>query len=305
MKINAKYKDYLGIEKRFNESLMPYKLDSNDIMNLIFLITLQLGGSLYFIVQLFSYKPNFNFLGNFGYIIIGLYDLIFAFGITFVLMECMKEKNKTFLFIKRGNEFFKVNKYFYDIADTQTIQYAKTNKLYEVQSEKIEIENFYTEIIDQTKEIEMIKSKNKLNLNTTLYNILSFLKLIIIIFIPILSPIPSLPSLIHQIIHQINNYYIFISPILTTIIVFLVGISMKKLKKNNFENELIDKLNEDYNFENNNKKNEHQLLPIKNDDIFRVKCDVKGNKNIKIKLDENIIETNISNNNDVSVKVNN
>ena len=36
---------------------------------------------------------------------------------------------------------------------------------------------------------------------------------------------------------------------------------MKNLK-NNFENELIDKLNEDYNFENNN-KNEHQLLPIK------------------------------------------
>ncbi|KTT58899.1 hypothetical protein [Staphylococcus epidermidis] len=288
MKIIGKYKDYFGFEKRLNENLMPTKIKFNDIMNLILLTICVFFGVFTYVVQLTYLKDKFNFFDLYNYSIIAIFDLMLSIASVLLVLELMKRKNAIFLFIKRKDGFHKLDKYYFDITDKQTIQYKKENSDITLQvdgnKEEIISEHFYTEVLDHTNKIEMIKTKNKEEYHLYSIFVLYIAKAVSSIVIALLLNLNKIFNIVNDHL-SLKIIYIGIIPCITIGIFLFIGFKLSKYNEDKMEKELFTKLNRpnQHVLKNNEEKIESILKKYIDEENYKIEINEYKNKvNVKI-----------------------
>ncbi|MCG3213557.1 hypothetical protein LWI30_04055 [Staphylococcus epidermidis] len=129
MNFKTNFKGLFSIEKKFNVNLLPSQLKLEDKINIFWSTLMRVVGWLLYTLLIASMTEvkNNNIIIYISCILIVVL-LIFDISSIFLISDDMRKKNYRYLFIKRGEEYYRLDKFFYDISDKQVLQYTVNEK---------------------------------------------------------------------------------------------------------------------------------------------------------------------------------
>lgn len=129
MNFKTNFKGLFSIEKKFNVNLLPSQLKLEDKINIFWATLMRVVGWLLYTLLIASMTEvkNNNIIIYISCILIVVL-LIFDISSIFLISDDMRKKNYRYLFIKRDEEYYRLDKYFYDISDKQVLQYTVNEK---------------------------------------------------------------------------------------------------------------------------------------------------------------------------------
>ncbi|WFD53291.1 hypothetical protein NUT41_12310 [Staphylococcus warneri] len=163
MNFKANFKGIFNIERKFNVNLLPSELTIEDKVNVFWTSMLRLVGLLFYILMIFiAYKSNINNVIVYIMCISIVAYLIFEISSIVIISDEMKKKNFRYLVIKKDNEFYKLDKYFYDVTEKLVLQYTVKEKPITVDGidDVIVGKKIVTEYMNSTDNITFIQTRN-------------------------------------------------------------------------------------------------------------------------------------------------
>lgn len=236
MNFKTNLKGLFSIEKKFNVNLLPSQLRLEDKVNLLWTTVLRIASWLLYILLIVCMIETkiIDIIIYIGCILVVVL-LILDISSILLIFDDMRKKNYKYLFIKRDKEYYRLDKFFYDISDKQVLQYTLNEKGMEIKNgEKIVGKKIVTEKIDNNEVNEFIQTDSENTYGSKYISCFPFLQNIILISGIILitfQPKDLWASLVLAI-------YIIFNLILTIILSFNVN---KTIENNNI-NEIKDKI---------------------------------------------------------------
>ncbi|MFK4054196.1 hypothetical protein [Staphylococcus warneri] len=154
MNFKTNFKGLFSIEKKFNVNLLPSQLKLEDKTNIFGATLMRVVGWLLYTLLIASMTEvkNNNIIIYISCILIVVL-LIFDISSIFLISDDMRKKNYRYLFIKRGEEYYRLDKYFYDISDKQVLQYTVNEKDMKIEKNNTSSENNCGSKIDEKEKI--------------------------------------------------------------------------------------------------------------------------------------------------------
>ncbi|MCT2595721.1 hypothetical protein [Staphylococcus warneri] len=154
MNFKTNFKGLFSIEKKFNVNLLPSQLKLEDKINIFGATLMRVVGWLLYTLLIASMTEvkNNNIIIYISCILIVVL-LIFDISSIFLISDDMRKKNYRYLFIKRGEEYYRLDKYFYDISDKQVLQYTVNEKDMKIEKNNTSSENNCGSKIDEKEKI--------------------------------------------------------------------------------------------------------------------------------------------------------
>ncbi|EKS40468.1 hypothetical protein [Staphylococcus epidermidis] len=163
MNFKANFKGIFNIEKKFNVNLLPSELTIDDKLSIFWTSMLRLVGLfLYILLISVAIVSNINDVVVYLMCICIVIYIILDISSVVIISDEMKKKNFRYLVINKDNEFYKLDKYFYDITEKLVLQYTIEEKTITVKGidDVIEGKKIVTEFMNSTDNITFIQTRN-------------------------------------------------------------------------------------------------------------------------------------------------
>lgn len=192
MKLSGNLKGIFSFEKKFNVNLLPKQLTNINRGDLITSTFLHIIAFTLYVTFVFNIIINDNFK---SYISIAslsgiILYVIFSISSIIILSDEMKKFNKIYSFVCRNNEYYKLDRHYYDITEKQIITYTtetREKKIDKSNNGVIKVSEVVTEFLNNKDTYKIIKTKNENTYSNNKINVLPFVQIIVTIILLFLS----------------------------------------------------------------------------------------------------------------------
>ena len=166
MKVSGNFKGIFSVEKKFNVNLLPTQLTNINKGDLITCTFLHIMAFTFYVTFVFNIIINDNFksyISIASLLGITLY-VIFSISSILILSDEMKKFNKIYSFVYRNEEYYKLDRHYYDITEKQIITYTtetREKKIGKSSNDKIKVSEVVTEFLNNKDKYEIIQTKNE------------------------------------------------------------------------------------------------------------------------------------------------
>lgn len=239
MKVSGNFKGIFSVEKKFNVNLLPTQLTNINKGDLITCTFLHIMAFTFYVTFVFNIIINDNFksyISIASLLGITLY-VIFSISSILILSDEMKKFNKIYSFVYRNEEYYKLDRHYYDITEKQIITYTtetREKKIGKSSNDKIKVSEVVTEFLNNKDKYEIIQTKNENVYSNCRIDKLPLLQILITITLLFFSF--NYPKL--------NIIYIILGALIPVYIGWSLAVNIKKNQEEDNINNIIKALKE-------------------------------------------------------------